>query len=272
MVVSADIAPTSELAEIASKKPHDHAKILLGVFEKNHRAAFGGKKLIAHREISLMSALRTGVGGWSGLWYSASDFRGSFRRGPMSANSSQSLTVLLRSWADGDESALDELTPLVYEKLHRLAHQHMAREQGGHTLQTTALINEVYLRLFDLQGIRWQDRAHFFALSAQIMRRILVDFARSRVSQKRGGGAFTMSLDEAPLICDEPSNSVVALDGALQALASVDERKSKVVELRFFGGLSVDETAEVLRVSSDTVLRDWKFAKSWLLRKIEQER
>jgi RNA polymerase sigma-70 factor, ECF subfamily len=183
---------------------------------------------------------------------------------------SQNVTTLLRAWANGDQSALDELTPLVYDKLHRLAHSYMSREQDGHTLQTTALINEVYLRLVDLRGVRWEDRAHFFAVSAQIMRRILVDFARSRVSQKRGGGAFAMSLDEAPSLSREPDNDVVALDIALQALASVDERKSKVVEMRFFGGLSVDETAEVLHVSNDTVLRDWKFAKSWLLREMTQ--
>jgi RNA polymerase sigma-70 factor, ECF subfamily len=184
---------------------------------------------------------------------------------------SQNVTELLRAWANGDESALDALTPLVYDRLHRLAHRYMSREQDGHTLQTTALINEVYLRLVDLQGVRWQDRAHFFAVSAQIMRRILVDFARSRVSQKRGGGALPMSLDDAPWVSKEPHNDVVALDDALKALASLDERKSRVVELRFFGGLSTDETAEVLRISSDTVLRDWKFAKSWLLREIEQE-
>jgi RNA polymerase sigma-70 factor, ECF subfamily len=185
-------------------------------------------------------------------------------------SSSQGVTTLLRAWADGDQSALDELTPLVYGKLHRLAHYYMSGEQDGHTLQTTALINEVYLRLVDLKGVRWQDRAHFFAISAQLMRRILVDFARSRVSQKRGGGALAMSLEEAPLLIPEPGNDVVALDNALKALSCLDERKSKVVELRFFGGLSVDETAEVLRVSTDTVLRDWKFAKSWLLREIEQ--
>ena len=182
---------------------------------------------------------------------------------------SQSVTEMLRAWANGDQSALDELTPLVYDKLHRLAHYHMSREQYGHTLQTTALINEVYLRLVDFQGVRWQDRAHFFAVSAQLMRRILVDFARSRISQKRGCGVFPVSLDQAALVSAEADNDVVALDDALKALASVDERKSKIVELRFFGGLSIDETAEVLHVSSDTVLRDWKFAKSWLLREIE---
>lgn len=185
-------------------------------------------------------------------------------------SSSQSVTKLLRAWADGDQLALETLTPLVYDKLHRLAHHYMSSEQEGHTLQTTALISEVYLRLVDLQGLRWQDRAHFFAISAQLMRRILVDFARSRISQKRGGGAFPTSLDEAPLLSYEPPGSVVALDDALKALASLDARKSKVVELRFFGGLSVEETAEVLRISSHTVLRDWKFAKSWLLREIEQ--
>jgi len=171
------------------------------------------------------------------------------------------ITVLLRAWGNGDQSALERLTLLVYDELHRLARTQMSRENEGHTLQTTALINEAYLRLVDFQGVRWQDRAHFFAVSAQLMRRILIDFARSRGSQKRGGGALQLSLDDAPAVSAQPDTDVVALDSALKALAAVDERKSKVVELRFFGGLSVEETAEVLRVSVETVMRDWKFAK-----------
>jgi len=180
------------------------------------------------------------------------------------------ITVLLRAWGNGDQSALERLTLLVYDELHRLARTQMSRENEGHTLQTTALINEAYLRLVDFQGVRWQDRAHFFAVSAQLMRRILIDFARSRGSQKRGGGALQLSLDDAPAVSAQPDTDVVALDSALKALAAVDERKSKVVELRFFGGLSVEETAEVLRVSVETVMRDWKFAKVWLLREIDQ--
>jgi len=184
--------------------------------------------------------------------------------------SSGDLTALLRAWGNGDQSALERLTPLVYDELHRLARTQMSRENEGHTLQTTALINEAYLRLVDFQGVRWQDRAHFFAVSAQLMRRILIDFARSRGVQKRGGGALQLSLDDAPAMSAQPDTNVVALDDALKALAAVDQRKSKVVELRFFGGLSVEETAEVLRVSVETVMRDWKFAKVWLLREINQ--
>jgi RNA polymerase sigma factor (TIGR02999 family) len=185
--------------------------------------------------------------------------------------SSGDITELLRAWGNGDQAALERLTPLVYDELHRLARSQMSRENEGHTLQTTALINEAYLRLVDLQGVRWQDRAHFFAVSAQMMRRILIDFARARGCQKRGAGAPQLSLDDAPTVCNEPDTNVVALDSALKALAGVDERKSKVVELRFFGGLSVEETAEVLRVSVETVMRDWKFAKVWLLREMSQE-
>jgi RNA polymerase sigma factor (TIGR02999 family) len=147
----------------------------------------------------------------------------------------------------------------------------MAGERSGHTLQTTALVNEVYLQLVDCEQINWQDRAHFFAVSAQLMRRILIDFARARGYQKRGGGAPHVSLDEAPSVCNEPDTNLVALHDALTALAAVDERKSKVVELRFFGGLSVEETAEVLRVSADTVVRDWRLAKVWLLRELSEE-
>ena len=186
-------------------------------------------------------------------------------------SSPRTVTELLRAWGSGDKSALEELTPLVYDELHRIARYQMSREGEGHTLQTTALIHEVYLRLVDFQGVQWQDRAHFFAVSAQLMRRILVDFARSRTQEKRGGGAIHLSLDDAPTLGTEPDPDLVALDEALKALATMDERKSRVVELRFFGGLSVEETAEVLRVSSHTVMRDWKFAKVWLLREIRGE-
>src|SRR5580658_9777653 len=180
------------------------------------------------------------------------------------------VTPLLKAWTTGDEHALEKLTPLVYRQLHRIAQRYMAGERSGHTLQTTALVNEVYLRLVDCGQVNWQDRAHFFAVSAQLMRRILIDFARSRGYQKRGGGAPRISLDEAPSVCNEPDINLVALDDALKALGAVDERKSKVVELKFFGGLSVEETAEVLRVSVETVVRDWRLAKVWLLRELSE--
>jgi RNA polymerase sigma-70 factor, ECF subfamily len=186
-------------------------------------------------------------------------------------SSSTDVTELLRAWGNGDQAALDRLTPLVYNELHRIARSHMSRETEGHTLQTTALIHEAYLRLVDFQRAQWRDRAHFFAVSSRLMRRILIDFARSRGCQKRGAGAPQLSLDDAPLVCNELDTNIVALDSALKALASVDERKSKVVELRFFGGLSVEETGEVLRISAETVMRDWKFAKVWLLREMSQE-
>lgn len=180
------------------------------------------------------------------------------------------VTHLLKAWTAGDEQALEQLTALVYRQLHRVAQRYMAGERPGHTLQTTALVNEVYLRLVDCKQINWQDRAHFFAVSAQLMRRILIDFARSRGYQKRGGGVPPISLDEAPSVCNKPDRNLVALDDALKALAAVDGRKSRVVELRFFGGLSVEETAEVLRVSADTVVRDWRLAKVWLLRELSE--
>ena len=158
--------------------------------------------------------------------------------------------------------------PLVHEELHRIARRHMGHERGGHSLQPTALVNEAYLRLIDVQRVRWQNRAHFFAMSARLMRRILVDFARSRRYQKRGGGGQKVSLDEGMLVGGEPGRDLVALDDALNQLAAVDSRKSQVIEMRFFGGLSVEETAEALSVSVDTVMRDWKLAKSWLLREL----
>ena len=180
------------------------------------------------------------------------------------------VTGLLRAWGQGDESALEKLVPLVYDQLHLAARRYMAAERPGHTLQTTALIHETYLRLVNVRQVKWQNRAHFFAICAQLMRRILVDFARSRGYQKRGGDATRVDLDEALLITPEPGANLVALDQALQRLAEVDERKSRVVELRFFGGLSVKEDAEVLKVSADTVMRDWKLAKVWLLRELSE--
>jgi RNA polymerase sigma-70 factor, ECF subfamily len=181
------------------------------------------------------------------------------------------VTQLLKAWTGGDEQALEKLTPLVYEQLHQVAQRYMAGERSDHTLQTTALVNEVYLRLVNCKQVKWRDRAHFFAVSAQLMRRILVDFARSRRYQKRGAGIAHMSLDEAPSLCHESDANLVALDDALKVLAVVDKRGSKVVELRFFGGLSVEETAEVLGVSSDTVLREWRLARAWLLRQLSGE-
>lgn len=174
------------------------------------------------------------------------------------------VTQLLQAWSDGDQDALDKLTPVVYEELHRLAHRYMARERPGHTLQTTALVNEVYLRLADSAQTSWQNRAHFFAVCAQAMRRILVDWARSRQAMKRGGEMRSLELEEALVVAEAPSVDLVVLDDALKALAALDLRKSQVVELRFFGGLSVEETSEVLKVSVGTVMSDWKLAKSWL--------
>jgi RNA polymerase sigma factor (TIGR02999 family) len=178
------------------------------------------------------------------------------------------LTALLQAWGQGDEAALQKLVPLVYDQLHVAARRHMAGERPGHSLQTTALIHETYLRLVGVRQVKWQNRAHFFAICAQLMRRILVDFARSRGYQKRGGGATDVNLDEALVVSSDPDVNLVALDDALRRLAEVDERKSRVVELKFFGGLSVKETAVVMQVSVDTVMRDWKLAKAWLLREL----
>jgi RNA polymerase sigma factor (TIGR02999 family) len=178
------------------------------------------------------------------------------------------VTELLLAWGNGDRAALDDLVPIIHEELRRLARHQMRGERDNHTLQTTALVNEAFLRLVDLQRIRWQDRAHFLALSARLMRRILVDHARSRSYQKRGGGAANVTLDEALVASPERGIDLVALDEALEDLARVDARKSQVVELRFFGGLSVEETAEALKVSPETVTRDWRLAKVWLLREI----
>jgi RNA polymerase sigma factor (TIGR02999 family) len=183
---------------------------------------------------------------------------------------SHDVTRLLARWKDGDEAALQQLVPIVHEELRRLARRQMAGERPGHTLQPTALVNEAYLRLVNLKQMQWQDRAHFFAMGARLMRRILVDFARSRGYQKRWGGAKQVSFTLALEVAESQATDVVALNDALEALAEVDERKSRVVELRFFGGLSVEETAEVLNVSRETVKRDWKFAKMWLLRHLRK--
>jgi RNA polymerase sigma factor (TIGR02999 family) len=190
----------------------------------------------------------------------------------MPALSPQQVTQLLQAWSQGEESALQKLAPLVYEELHQLAHRYMRRERPGHILQTSALVNEAFLRLTDCRKGPWKNRDHFFALSARLMRQILVDFARSRGRQKRGGGAHPVSLDEAVVLTDERAPDLVALDEALNALAALDEQKSRVVELRFFGGLSVQETAEVLKISADKVMRDWSLSRSWLYREMSEAR
>jgi|SRR5271170_2028517 len=187
----------------------------------------------------------------------------------MTGDSSSEITQLLHAWRNGDQRALERLTPLVYSELHRMARSYMAREGDGHTLQTTALINEVFLRLVKGKEVEWQDRAHFFAVSAQLMRRILIDFARSLGYQKRGAGVRPFALDEAFTVSVEPSVDLVALEQALTHLGETDARKSRVVELRFFGGMTVEETAEVLNISPETVMRDWSMARAWLQRELD---
>jgi RNA polymerase sigma factor (TIGR02999 family) len=179
------------------------------------------------------------------------------------------ITALLVDWGNGDRAALDRLLPLVERELHRLAHSYMRREDPDHTLQTTALINETYLRLVDQRKVEWQNRAHFFGIAAQIMRRILLNYARDQNRQKRGGKAIHVSLSEAMIMPAEKDRELIALNDALTRLEALDERKSKVVELRYFGGLSVEEAAEVLNVSPITVMRDWQFAKAWLAREMQ---
>ena len=186
----------------------------------------------------------------------------------MSNSLGSEISKILRAWHAGSEQALDKLTPEIYRELQRAARQCMRNERDGHTLQTTALINELYLRLPDLRDIDWEGRAHFFAVCARQMRRILIDMARSRRSHKRGSGNFVVSLDEAPDVSADSRQDVVAVDDALKELAKVDPRKSQVVELRFFGGLSVEETAQLLKVSPETVARDWRLARAWLLREM----
>jgi RNA polymerase sigma factor (TIGR02999 family) len=174
------------------------------------------------------------------------------------------VTGLLLAWSQGDEGALDRLMPFVHDELHRMARRCMAGERAGHTLQATALVNEAYVRLIDARSVAWHDRAHFMAVAARVMRRILVDHARARLSEKRGRNLARVTFDEALLVTAEPAHDFVALDDALDALARFAERKSRVIELRFFGGLTVEETAAVLKVSPDTVMRDWRLAKAWL--------
>jgi RNA polymerase sigma-70 factor, ECF subfamily len=178
------------------------------------------------------------------------------------------ITQLLVEWSDGNQSALDELYPLVYDELHRLARRYMSRERKGHTLQTTALINEAYVRLVDQKNVHWANRSHFFAISAQIMRRILIDHARRHAYAKRGGGAQQISLDEAATVVSGQASELLRLDEALKSLAEMDPRRSQVVELRYFGGLSNEEIAGVLKVSENTVTRDWNMARAWLYQQL----
>ena len=190
----------------------------------------------------------------------------------MSTASRHEITEWLESWSNGDSLALEKLTPLVYRELHRLAQIYMRRERPGHALQTTALVNEAYLRLIDTDGMRWQNRAHFYAVAATLMRRILVDFARSRDELKRGGGAVPISLDDAPTISQERSAELIELDHALTKLSKLNERHSRIVELRFFVGLTEPEIAEVLQVSPRTVSGDWSLARAWLMRELDKSK
>jgi RNA polymerase sigma factor (TIGR02999 family) len=192
----------------------------------------------------------------------------------LTPTASSEITALIRAWSDGDQSALERLTPLVYNELRRMARHYMRNQRAGHTLQTTALVHEVYVHLMDAKRTGWRDRAHFFAVSAQIMRRILIDAARTRASQKRGGGiehvnhSTPVDLDEIPALVPDRASELLALEDALIRLERIDDRKAKVVELRFFGGLGVEEVAEVLKVSPQTVMRDWRLARVWLAREI----
>jgi RNA polymerase sigma factor (TIGR02999 family) len=186
-------------------------------------------------------------------------------------HSPQEITHLLIEWSNGSRDALEQLFPLVYEELRRLAHRYMSRERRGHTLQTTAVVNEAYLRLIDQKHVQWQNRAHFFAIAAQMMRRILITHAQSHAYAKRGGGAPRVSLDEAAIMSDERAGELLALDDALMGLTAIDPRRSQVVELRYFGGLSNEEIAEVLKISLNTVTRDWNVARAWLYREMSKE-
>jgi RNA polymerase sigma factor (TIGR02999 family) len=188
----------------------------------------------------------------------------------MAGGSDMNVTGLLIAWRNGKQSALEDLIPLVERELHRIAQRCMAAERAGHSLQATALVNEAYVKLIDAQHIKWQDRAHFLAMSARLMRRILVDHARAKKYQKRGGSDVRVTFDEGMPVAREDGHDLVALDDALRELAKNDDRKAKVVELRFFGGLSVDETATALNISPETVMRDWKFAKAWLARELRR--
>lgn len=184
--------------------------------------------------------------------------------------SQNQVTQLLLDWGNGDKAALDKLVPVVYQELRRLAAYYMRRERPGHTLQTSALVNEAYMRLVDYSQMRWQSRAHFFAVAAQAMRRILVEHARKRHFAKRGGGAVKVSFDEAAIVSQEQASELVALDDALTSLEAMDQRKARIVELRYIGGLNIEETAEVLAISPATVQREWRAAKAWLYRAIKE--
>ncbi len=188
------------------------------------------------------------------------------------APSQQDITHLLQAWSEGDEAALESLTPLVYEELHRLARGYMAQERPDHTLQTTALVNEAFLRLINWRRVSWRNRAHFFGVSARLMRHVLVDFARRRPKDKREDKLHQVALDEALVLCRERSPDLIALDDALKTLAELDHRKSKIVELRFFGGLTIKDMAEVLQISPITVKREWNKARAWLLRELSREK
>jgi RNA polymerase sigma factor (TIGR02999 family) len=188
----------------------------------------------------------------------------------MTSPSQNEVTQLLLAWSDGDKAALEVLTPLVYAELHRLAGRYMRRERAGHALQTTALVNEAYVRLIDFRQVRWQNRAQFFAVAAQLMRHILVDFARARLRAERGGYKQQVSLEEAAVVSKDIGADLVALDDALNSLAEIDPRKSRMVELRFFGGLSVEETAKALNISPRTVQREWSLARDWLYRELSK--
>lgn len=220
--------------------------------------------------ITLLEALQTARRGIIRSLPGRTQRPGELRDPTLPAPSQEQVSLLLRAWANGDETALEKLAPMIYEELRRLARYYMSRERSGHVLQTTALVNEAYLRLADCNRMNWQDRAHFFAVSAQMMRRILVDHAR-RNNKKRGEGKERISLEAAGAMSRRPARDLVALDDALQSLSQFDERKAKVVELRFFGGMSVEETAEVLNVSSITVMRDWNTARTWLYRELKRD-
>ena len=189
----------------------------------------------------------------------------------MTRSSTHEVTELLIEWSNGDKAALDKLMPLIHEELRRLAHHYMSHERPGHTLQTTALVNEAYLRLVNRKGVHWQNRAHFFAIAATLMRSILVDHARSHAYAKRGGGAHNITLDEAMIVSQERAAEVVALDDVLKQLADFDPQQSRIVELRFFGGLTIDETAEVLGLSPATIKREWSTARAWLYRELNKK-
>ena len=188
----------------------------------------------------------------------------------MTQSSTHDVTELLIEWSNGDKAALDKLMPLIHEELRRLAHHYMSHERPGHTLQTTALVNEAYLRLVNRKGVHWQNRAHFFAIAATLMRSLLVDHARSHAYAKRGGGAHKIELDEAMIVSQERAAEVLALDDVLKKLASFDPQQSRIVELRFFGGLTIEETAEVLDLSTATIKREWTAARAWLYRELSK--